>query len=549
MIPTNPSKEKMAEALGNFLSSPQNGIPTEVIEAFGRIVKTKDGILPPLVFLEAVEHSPVAISITDTTANILYANHAFELMTGYTTEEVIGKNQSILSYKITPIEIYQDLWAHLLAHKHWNGVLINRRKDGERYLADLTVAPILGMNGEVSYYMALHRDVTELHELEIKVKNQKVLIETVIDATPVVTVLLDRFGRVLLDNQAYKKLMGDMQGAEPSEIFLDALNDSIEGGFDDIEARRRDFLNVEVKYNPGRGYPARWFSCSGVWVNSSELSAESYFSTIEDTYLLLVANEITTQKYQQEQVRTNALRALMAEQQLLHSFREALSGALFQMQGPINIVTAAIKMMERRGSDQGDPLFQALLDISETGEKVQDVLRNSIPRQEKEAIMPVNLNEVIHDVLDLSTVQMLEKGVVLDWKPNNAIPAIHGHQYGLRSLFKQLIDNAIIAVNEPGCKKREIAISTDVVKEDIVLSVTDTGPGIAENKRISVFEPFYTNWTNKSNSSGMGLVIAQDVAAQHGGYIEIVPSNTEGCMVKLCLPIKTPTALLKEAEG
>ncbi len=546
MSPRSSTKETMAQALGDFFSSSPNGMTEEVIEAFGRIVKTKDGILPPRVFLEAVEHSPVAISITDTSANILYVNKSFVRLTGYDQDEIIGKNQSILSYKVTPVEVYKDLWNHLLDKKTWNGVLINSTKSGDRYLADLTVAPILGMNGEASYYMAIHRDVTEVHELENKVNNQKVLIESVVDAAPVSIAMLDRFGKVLLDNQAYKKLIGDMRGEEPAAVFLTYLNDVIEGGFDASANEGRDFFDIEVEYDPGEGSPPRWFSCSGVWMNSAGIGADSYFATHDDRHLLLVASEITIQKQQQEQVRANALRALMAEQQLLHSVRETLSGALFQLQGPLNIVNAALKIMERREGKHDEPLYQALVEIMHTGEKVQDVIRNSIPRQQQEAMAPVNLNEVIRDVLDLSTERMLKEGVVIDWQISKDLPVILGLQYGLRSAFKQLIDNAITALNEPGCKRREIVISTAPGEDHIELVVRDTGPGIPAEKRISIFEPFNSEWVNSPDSSGMGLTIAQEVALQHGGYIEIDPSYTDGCLMRLGLPLKVSASLLTE---
>ena len=132
---------------------------------------------------------------------------------------------------------------------------------------------ILDMVGEPSYFMALHRDVTEVHELEKKVNNQKVLIESVVDAAPVIIVLLDRYGKVLLDNQAYKKLIGDMGGQAPVEVFLSSLNESIQGGFDARKNIGRDFINVEVMYDSGANCPRRWFSCSGVWVSSSVSSS------------------------------------------------------------------------------------------------------------------------------------------------------------------------------------------------------------------------------------------------------------------------------------
>jgi nitrogen fixation negative regulator NifL len=264
----------MAAALDEFLSSPPRGIPAEVIEAFGRTVKTDDGILPPRVFIEAVEQASVAISITDTHAKILYANRAFEKLTGYKPEEVVGKNQSILSYKVTPINVYKDLWRHLLDQQSWNGVLINKRKDGERYLADLTVAPVLGGDGQTSYYLALHRDVTEVHELEQQVRNQKVLIESVVDAAPVVMVLLNNDGKVILDNHAYKKLMADLRGEEPADIFLKSLSTVIESDRKLACDQRQGFINREVSFKNSQGIATRWFSCSGVWVNEKHITED-----------------------------------------------------------------------------------------------------------------------------------------------------------------------------------------------------------------------------------------------------------------------------------
>jgi len=535
----------MAAALGEFLASPPEKIPAAVIEAFGRTVKTDDGILPPTVFIEAVEQSSIAISITDTSAKILYANKAFEKLTGYKTEELVGKNQSILSYKVTPLNVYTELWGELKKQNSWNGVLVNKRKDGERYLADLTVAPVVGGDGQTSYYLALHRDVTEVHELEQKVRNQKVFIESMVDAAPVVMAMLDNDGNVLLDNHDYKKLMGDLRGQEPAEIFLESLSDVVEQDRKLDFHSRKGFINREVAIQNSRGIKTRWFNCSGVWVNERNITADSYYSNSEDCCLLLVANDITQQKRQQNQIKTNAMRALMAEQQLVHTMRETLSGAIYKLQAPINMASAMVGIMERRQDKDSErhPCLTALVSVIKSSEEVLTDLQRSLPREATEALSPVNINEVMKDVIDLSIQRLLENSVLVDWSPEPELPSISGRAYALRTLFKQILDNAIDAIDEPGCMRREITIQTRQTDNMVEIDIRDTGPGIAASKRHLVFEPFYSDWQQMKGRSGMGLTIAMEMVQKHKGIIEVDPNQHLGCCIRVRLPINTPQVL------
>lgn len=542
-----PVTEKIAKVLGSFVASPPDGTPQEVIDAFGRLVRVGDGILPPRIFVEAVEQSPLAISITDTKANILYANEAFVRLSGYETEELIGKNQSILSYKVTPPEVYEELWANLLALKPWSGVLINRRKNGERYLANLTVSPVLDTDGETSYYLALHRDVTDVHELEKRVKNQKVLIESVVDASPVITVLLDANGDVLLDNQAYKKLLGDLHGREPVELFLESLSPVIPD-FKVAMERKTGFADEEIRIEVGDMHLPRWFSCSGIWVNEAREDADNYFSNDKQKCLLLVANDITLQKRQQSKIRSNAMRALMAEQQLTESTRETLSGAIYQLQTPLNIISAALAINDGNESKEDSHLFQAMKDILATGETVMNSLRRALPPDRAEAIVLIDFRDVVRDVLELSTKRMLSEGIEIICNRVDELPLMEGHQYGLRSMVKHLIDNAIDALSTPDCEKREITLTTSLHDGSIELSITDSGVGLSEENSLSVFEPFFSAWPHIVGRPGMGLTLALEEARKHGGSIEIHPGKNAGCEVKLSIPVKGPLSLQQQID-
>ena len=101
--------------------------------------------------------------------------------------------------------------------------MLNRKKDGSVYLAELTISPVDDGGGKTTHFLGMHRDITEMHRLERVVRNQKKLIESVVDAAPMAFVLLDQSGRVILDNQEYKKLVSDLHTKEPAHSLLDSL--------------------------------------------------------------------------------------------------------------------------------------------------------------------------------------------------------------------------------------------------------------------------------------------------------------------------------------
>lgn len=528
--------EGLSEALEAFLAAPPAGTPAAIIDAISQAVQGGEGLLVPRLFFEAVEQSPMAISITDLKANILYTNPAFAAATGYGSAEAVGRKQSLLSDDSTPKDVYCALWGQLKARRSWSGRLLNRRQDGSRYLAELTVVPVLNATGEATHYLAMHRDVTELHRLEQQVRNQKALIESVVDAAPLVIAVLDDQGRVVLDNQAYKKLMGDMRGREPARALLGALKISMGGAFEQARDGGQGFAEQVVSFHSGADRAPRWFSCSGTWIQERDLSADGFFEPHRRTYLLLIADEITALKRRQEETRINALRALGAEEELAAGMREVLSGAIFQMQGPLNVIAAAADMLRRRSLSGTEPVRRVLEQALEAGMQALATLRASMPADIEEPRMPINLNELMREVLGISTERLLKDGVVVEWRPTPVLPSVIGQERRLRCLFKQLVDNALDAMNGRHCLRRELGIATCSEEELVQVTISDTGPGIPEGLRRKVFEPFFTAKGTAGRHVGMGLAMAQELVNQHAGTIEIDPEYQEGCRIHVRLP-------------
>lgn len=172
--------------------------------------------LPGELFFHVVEQSSVAISITDPEAHIIYSNQAFSRLTGFSRSELKGRNHNVLASQQTPRSRYQAMWSTLESRRSWSGRLINKRKDGSLYLAEVTVTPVLDSAGHISHFLGMHKDISERHALDQRLQNQMALLEAVLNAAPMAVAVLDDNEQILLDNLAYKTLRSDLSGGEPA---------------------------------------------------------------------------------------------------------------------------------------------------------------------------------------------------------------------------------------------------------------------------------------------------------------------------------------------
>jgi len=498
--------------------------------------------LPGGLYYQVVEQSAVATSITDLSANIIYANPAFTRVTGYTAGEVLGKNESILSDKNTPKVVYQALWSRLQQKKNWSGVLVNRRKDGTRYLADLTIAPVIGEDGEVTHYLGMHRDVTELHRLEQQVRNQKTLIESVINVAPMAIAVLSAAGAVEIDNLQYKTLMTDFNRREPAHMVLEKL------GIDLSTTGRRknaDFTGLEVEIEQAGG--TRWFSCSGIWFLENDDKAESFFERSRASHLLLVIHEISDLKAEELAVRHNAMRAILAEQEVVQSLREILDGAAYQLQGPVNVLAAVINMLKQRDEDEANASMLAALDQAlDSGRQALATLESNKPAVSSEEQVDIDFNELLGDIMSIFADRARELGVEIHWQPGKRLPAIKGQEWQLRGVFKQLIDNAMDAM--AGSDHRELMLKTECEDDMIKVHICDSGPGIPEDLRRHVFEPFFTTKISEGRA-GMGLATSQSVISNHNGLIWVEGSSLGGTCIRLQFPLPEAGSVMTQERA
>jgi len=109
----------------------------------------------------AVENSPASIIITDSEGYILHVNPAYESISGYSSDEVLGKNPRFQGSGQTPVEAYRDMWESVTAGRTWRGEFLNRRKNGELYCQSAAIAPVHDQYGKINFYVAVQEDISE----------------------------------------------------------------------------------------------------------------------------------------------------------------------------------------------------------------------------------------------------------------------------------------------------------------------------------------------------------------------------------------------------
>jgi len=176
-------------------------------------------------FKYAISHSDNSIVITDPDRAITFVNDVFEKNTGYTKEEVIGKNPNILKSGQHDESFYKDLNAKLNQGKKWEGEFINKRKDGTVFYEKASIVPVF-LNKHLISYLAIKLDITEYIEQNLKLAQAA----TVFENTEEAIIIADAEGKVISVNTAFSTIYNytteDIKGQNLSILHSDMQDEN-----------------------------------------------------------------------------------------------------------------------------------------------------------------------------------------------------------------------------------------------------------------------------------------------------------------------------------
>ena len=254
----------------------------------------------------------------------------------------------------------------------------------------------------------------------------------------------------------------------------------------------------------------------------------------------------------ERRVEERTAELLLAQDQLIRSERLAVSGQLagtvaHEINSPLQAVGIMLSMMKERCKDDAG-LMESIDILNGAFEGIRDTVKNLLDlnrpgKWEKEW---TDINKVLKQTIDLVKCNIDRNKIKVNLDLSPELPGIHASPQQLNHLFLNLINNAMEAMTDvsnhhDGLKKQttdgKINIITMVSEGNIVITVADTGPGIAEKDLHHVFDAFYTR--KKKMGMGVGLAICHGFVEDHGGTIAAENSPEGGAVFTIKLPISS----------
>jgi signal transduction histidine kinase len=154
-------------------------------------------------------------------------------------------------------------------------------------------------------------------------------------------------------------------------------------------------------------------------------------------------------------------------------------------------------------------------------------------RQAPTRISLVNLNQTVQSATDLLEMRCSKARIRMKRNLCSEIPDIKGDPAQLQQVIVNLVVNAIQATPEGG----EIEIATGIRKNEVLLTVDDSGDGISHEHVDKVFLPFFTT-KDVGQGTGLGLAVVHGIVSAHGGTVEVVPKGDKGARLRVLLPAR-----------
>jgi PAS domain S-box-containing protein len=492
----------------------------------------------------AVLQSKESILITDPELDspgprIVFVNPAFTRMTGYSTEEVIGKSPRMLQGPRTDRAVLERLRRNLTRGEVFEGEAINYGKDGREFYLEWQVAPLRDAEGEITHFVAIQRDITLRKQSEEALLESETQFRQVVENIDEVFWIMDaaKNGMIYV-SPAYAEIWG--RSCESLRADQRTWLESVHP-----EDRERVGRTRAAKYTVGNYDEIfRITRPDGTvrWIHSRAFPVHGKTGEVER--VVGISEDITEYRTLEEQFRQaqkmEAIGTLAGG--IAHDFNNILAA--------INGYTELARMTLRENPNVREFLDAVLKASSRAAALIRQILMFS--RQQPLERQPIRLHSIVAESIALLRAT-LPATIEFDTTLATDVPTVLADATQIHQILMNLGTNAWHAMKEhPGrlqiklekCMVDAVYASTHPQLRVGVyarISVSDTGSGMDQASLQRIFEPFFTT-KPIGEGTGLGLAVVHGIMDSHDGVITVYSQPGEGTVFHLYFPAHTGEA-------
>lgn len=209
---------------------------------------------------------------------------------------------------------------------------------------------------------------------------------------------------------------------------------------------------------------------------------------------------------------------------------------IHQINNPLMSImgSAELAMLKMDDSEAVKQSFKRIIEAAQKIHRInKEIMRSS--RKMDPRVEAVNLEILIQDCFKMFKDLLTLKNIEVDFDLGHGGIEVAGSKFGLEQLFKNLILNAIEAMEQ--CQQKQLMVETfyETYANTIVIKISDTGCGIPDSLMDTLFTPYVTS---KEQGTGLGLSVVQSIVEKHGGNISVKSIPDEGTTFTIRLPAK-----------
>lgn len=458
-----------------------------------------------------------AIYTLDLDGSFTSVNEATVQLTGWARTELLGRSSRML-FEECELPFVQQEFRRTVAGDAARFECPLRRADGGQRLVSVTNTPIrAGL--DVVGVLGVARDVTAERARAAELERSEARYTRLMESASDGIFTIDANGRFTSVNRSLERGVGrsreELIGA-PFAGVVDAR---------DLGAAQR-LLHDTFAGQRCRG-SLRYHSADGGVRHGSLITSP----VVEEDVIigvLGIMRDVTDDQRMAEQ---------LLQQEKLAAVGQLVSGVAHELNNPLAGVLAYSQLLLTMEAAEDAETRQAVETIHHEASRAAKIVSNllTFARQQPAERTDANLNAIVSDTLALRRYALRAAGIELDVSLDPGLPHTWADPFQLQQVILNLVGNAEQALAE-WLGPRRITLRTRHEGGSIVLSVSDTGPGVAEEERDRIFNPFFTT-KPVGQGTGLGLSISDGIVRQHGGQIRVESTPGSGATFELRVPV------------